>query len=68
MISQHVEKKKTNGVLQRVEVDAALPSSVGSVSVGISLDMTSGGVHVAVFDVEQVDLIAVKETKKNPQK
>ena len=41
IVSQRVEKTKTNDVLQRVEVDATSPLSVGSVSVRISLDVPS---------------------------
>ena len=59
---------KTKELSQQVEVDATLPSPVGSVSVGISPGVTPGGDHVAVLDTEQVDLIAVKGTKLNPGK
>jgi len=38
-----------------VEVDATLPSSVGSLSVRTSPDVTPGGDHVASFDAEQVE-------------
>jgi len=51
-ISQQVERIKTKDVPQRVEVDATPPSSVGSVSVEISLDVTMGGDYVAVLDAE----------------
>jgi len=51
-ISQQVERMKTKDVPQRVEVDATPPSSVGSVSVEISLDVTMGGDYVAVLDAE----------------
>jgi len=51
-----------------VKVDATLPTLVDSVSAGISPDVTLGGDHVAMMDIEQVELIAVKETKVNPQK
>ena len=58
---------KTNDVSQGVEADATPPSPVGSVSVGISPDVAPGGDHIAVLDTEQVDLSAVKGTKKNLQ-
>ena len=51
-ISQQEERLKTKNVPQQVEVDATPPFSVGSVSVEISLNMTSGGDHVAVMDTE----------------
>ena len=47
-ISQQVERLKTNDVSQRVEVDATTLPPVDLVSVGISLDVTSGGDHVAM--------------------
>ena len=53
-ISQQVERTKIKKVSQRVEVDATPPSSVGSVSVKTSPDVTSGGDHVARVDAEQV--------------
>ena len=69
-ISQQVERTKTKEVSQRVEVDATLPSLL--VSIGISLDVTQDGDHVAILDakqvIEHVDLIAVKGTKENSQK
>jgi len=57
---------KTKNVSQRVNVNATLSSSVDSVSVEISLNVTPGEYHVAVLDDEHFDLIAVKRTKKNP--
>ena len=42
IISQQVERLKTKDVSQRVEVDVTPPSPIGSVSVGISPDMTPG--------------------------
>ena len=50
-----------------MEVDATLPFPVGLVSVGFSSNVTPGGDHVTVLDAEQVELFAVKGTKKNPQ-
>ena len=47
-ISQQMEMLKTKDVPQLLEVDATLPSPVGSVSVRISWDVTSGGDHVVV--------------------
>ena len=44
-----MERLKTKDVMQRVEVDATLPPPVGSVSVMTSLDVTSGGGHIAQF-------------------
>ena len=62
---------KTKDVLQRVEVNATPPSPVGSVSVGISLNVTSGGDHVAILNAEQVEkdveLFAAIGTKVNSQ-
>jgi len=58
-----------------VEVDATLPSPVGSVLVRTSLDVTPGGDHVASFDAEQVkdindnvELFAAIGTKIKPRK
>ena len=51
-----------------MKIDATLPSPVGSVSVGISLDVTPGGDLVSILDAEQVDLIVVKRTKLNSRK
>ena len=74
-ISQQVERLKTKDVSQRVEVDATPPSSVCSVPVRFSPDVTPGGVHIASFDVEQVEnidknvkLFAVIGIKINPGK
>ena len=71
-VSQQVERMKTQNISQRVKVNATPPSPVGSVSVGISPDMTPGRDHVTDLDVEQVegnvDLVVVKGTKKNPHK
>ena len=56
-----------------MEVDATLPSPVGSVSVRTLPDVTPGGNHVASFDAEQVKdidenvkLFAAIRTKINP--
>jgi len=54
-VSQRVEKTKTKGISQRVEVDATPPPPVGSVLVRTSPDVTPSGDHVASFDVEQVE-------------
>jgi len=58
-----------------VEVDATSPTSVGSVSVTTSPDVTPGGDHVANFDVElvedndkNVELFAAIGTKINPRR
>jgi len=56
---------KTKDISQRLEVDVTPSSPVSLVSVGISPDVTPGEDHVVVLDVEQVDLIATKRTKKN---
>ena len=40
-----------------MEVDATLPSPVGSVSVKTSPDVTPGGDHVARVDTEQVEAL-----------
>ena len=45
-----MERTKINDVSQRVEVDAAPPIPVGSVSVRSSPDVTPGRDHVASFD------------------
>ena len=57
-----------------MEVDATLPSPVGSVSVKTSPDMTPGGDHVARVDTEQVEdidenveLLAAIGTKVKPR-
>jgi len=55
-------------VSQRVKVDVTPPSPVGSISVGISPNVTSGGDHVVMMDTEHVELFAAKETKLNSQK
>jgi len=65
-ISQQVERLKIKDVSQWVEVDATPPSPVGSVPVGISPDVTPGGDHVVVMDIEPVELFAAKGTKLNP--
>ena len=49
-------------------VDATPSSPVGSVSIGISTDVTPDGDRVVILNAEQVNLIAAKRTKKNPQK
>ena len=63
-----MERLKTKDVSHRVEVDAILPSPIGSVSVGISPDEISGGDHVVVMDTETVELFVAKGTKLNSQK
>ena len=74
-VSQQVERTKTKEVSQRVEVDATLPSPVGSVSVKTSPDVTPGGDHIARVDTEQVEdidenvkLFAAIRTKIKPRK
>ena len=74
-VSQQVERTETKEVSQRVEVDAAPPSPVGSVSVKTSPDVIPGGDHVARIDAEQVEdidenveLFAAIGTKIKPQK
>ena len=59
----------------RVEVDATLPSSVDSISVRTSPDVTPGGDHIAMVDTQQVEdidenveLFAAIGTKIKPQK
>ena len=64
-ISQQVERLKAKDVSQWVEVDATPPSRVGSVSIGISPDVTSGGDNVVIMDIEQAELVAGKGTKLN---
>ena len=51
-ISQQVERLKTKDGSQWMEVDATLPSLIGSVSVRTSPDVTPGEDHVASFDAE----------------
>ena len=55
-----------------MKVDATPPSPVGSVSFGISPDVTLGGNRVAGLDVEQVEgkveLFAARGIKMNPCK
>ena len=51
-----------------MEINATPLSPVGSVSVGILLDVTPGGDHVVVLNAEQIDLFAAKESKLNPRK
>ena len=65
-VSQQVERMKNKGVSQQMEVDATPLSSIGSVSVEISSDVTPGRDRVAVLDTELVNLIAVERTKLNP--
>ena len=70
-VSQQMERMKTKGVLQWMEVDVTSPSPVGSVSVEISLNVTLSRDHVAGLDAEQVEdvkLFAAIGTKMNPQK
>ena len=52
--SQQVESMKTKEVSQRVENDATPRSPVGSVSFGISADVTLGRDYVAICDVKHV--------------
>ena len=59
---------KIKDVFQRVDVDATPLSPVDSVWIRISLDVTLGGDHVALLDVEQVDLFTTKGAKLNPWK
>jgi len=63
-----VERKKIKDVSQRVEFDATPPSPVGSVSVGISSNVTLSEDHIAILDVEKIDLIAAKTTKEESTK
>ena len=58
-ISQQVERMKTKDVSQLIEVNSTPSSSIGSLSVGISLDATPNKEHIAVLNVEHFDLIAV---------
>ena len=71
-VSQQVNRMKTKDESYWVEVDATPPSPVGSLSAGISPDVTLGGDRVAVLDVEHVeekiDLFAAIRAKMNPQK
>ena len=65
--SQQVKSMKTKMVSQQVEDDAT-PRLVGSVSFGISPNVTPGGDHVAGLDAEHVeekinDLMRVKEQR-----
>jgi len=46
---------KTNAVSQRVEDDATPYSPVGSVSFGISSNVTPGGDHAVGWDVKHVE-------------
>ena len=71
-VSQQMERMKTKGVSQWVEVDITSPSSVGSVSVEISLNVTLSRDHVADLDAEQVEedvelSAAIRTYKMNPQ-
>ena len=50
-----MERIKTNDISQWVEIDATPPPSVGSVSVKISPDVTSGGDRIATLDIEQAE-------------
>jgi len=54
-ISQRVKTIKIKDVSQQVDVDATLPCPIGSVLVGISLNMTLSRNHVTILDVEQVE-------------
>jgi len=51
-VSQRVEMIKIKDVSQLVEIDATLPSLVGSVSVEISLDVTPSAGCVTVLNAE----------------
>ena len=56
-----------------MEDDTTPCSLAGSVSFGILLNVSSGGDHIVGLNAEHVeekvvDLIAVRRTKKNPQK
>jgi len=68
-VSQLVEMMKNKDGSQRVEIDATPPFSVGSVSVGMSPDVTPGEDREARLDIKHVEgkinLIAAQETKKN---
>ena len=68
-----MERTETKEVSQPVEVDATLPSPVGSALEKTSPDVTPGGDHVARVDakqvediVEDVELYAAIETKVEP--
>ena len=52
IVSHHVERMKTKYVSQQMEVYATPLPPAGSVSFGISPDMTLGEDHIAVLDVE----------------
>jgi len=54
-VSQQMERMKTKGVSQWVEVDVTSPSPVGSVSVENSLNVTLSRDHVASLDAEHVE-------------
>jgi len=51
-ISQSMERLNTKDASKRVEVDATPLSQVSLVSVGISPDVTPGGNHIVVIDIE----------------
>ena len=51
-ISQQVERLKTKGVSQRVEVDVTPPTPVGAESVRTSPDVIPDEDHVASFNAE----------------
>jgi len=51
-VSQQVERMKTKDVSQSVEIDGTSPSLIGLISVGSLPDVTRGGDHVAVLNVE----------------
>jgi len=53
-VSKKVERMKIKDVLHWVDVDAIPPSSVGSISFGISLDVTQGEDHIVGLYAEQV--------------
>ena len=63
---------KTKDISQWVEVDTTPPSPVGSMSVGISPDVTLGGDHTTGLNAKQVeekfDLLAAIGIKMNTQK
>jgi len=47
---------KTKSISQQVKVNATLPPLVGSVSVRISLEVIPGGVHVAIWMMNSLNI------------